>query len=566
MSAAQKKGARVPPEVGQPRQALRQAAMPPHQFKGTPRGFFRVSEDKQGQLEEVQLTNFVATIKTSRILDDGIETTREFEIDAELLGHQFEFPLAASRFASMSWPIEKMGPGAIICPHQKEYSRAAIQSFSTAASEERVQTHSGWCNVDGSWLYLHAGGAIGKMGAVSGVKVRLPNALSHYRLQVPADRHQLIRAVRASLRLVALAPPAVSFPLQAATVRAVFGESDFSIHLVGPTGGFKSELAALAQQHFGLGMNRLNLPGGWSSTANALEVLAFHAKDALFTIDDFAPQGGADVARYNAAAERVFRAAGNHAGRSRLDSAARLRETKPPRALIISTGEDIPRGHSVQARLLILEVPKHAVGAAKLTERQRDAEAGLYVQAMTGFLQWMAERYEELQAMLERRVKELRGSAPGCTSHPRTPEIIANLQASFESYLLFAEGCGAITAAERSSLTTRCWNALLQAAAVREKHHAAAEPAATFLTLLRAALVSGRAHLADRSGDQPYPWPQTYGWRRNTSGYYSPRGDCVGWVDGDDIYLEPTAAYRVVQVVGRAMGDVLHAGPHTAVP
>src|SRR5439155_23830899 len=154
-------------------------------------------------------------------------------------------------------------------------------------------------------------------------------------------------------------PAAISFPLLAATYRAVLGDADFALHLSGETGAFKSEVAALHQQHFGPGMNRLHLPGSWSSTGNALETLAFHAKDALFVIDDFAPQGSsADVARYHAAADRVVRAAGNHAGRSRLDSTAKLREPKPPRALILSTGEDVPRGQSIRARLLILELSK----------------------------------------------------------------------------------------------------------------------------------------------------------------------------------------------------------------
>jgi hypothetical protein len=42
-------------------------------------------------------------------------------------------------------------------------------------------------------------------------------------------------------------------------------------------------------------MNRLHLPGAWASTGNSLEALAFHAKDALIVIDDFAPQGIAAV-------------------------------------------------------------------------------------------------------------------------------------------------------------------------------------------------------------------------------------------------------------------------------
>ena len=128
----------------------------------------------------------------------------------------------------------------------------------------------------------------------------------------------------------------------AATYRAVFGEADIALHLAGETGAFKSEVAALHQQHFGAGMNRLHPPGAWSTTGNALEIMAFYAKDTLFVIDDFAPQGsGTAMARYHAAADRVVRAAGNHAGRGRLDATAKLREQKPPRALILSTGEDV---------------------------------------------------------------------------------------------------------------------------------------------------------------------------------------------------------------------------------
>ena len=154
-----------------------------------------------------------------------------------------------------------------------------------------------------------------------------------------------------------------------------------------------------------------NLPGSWASTGNALEMLAFHAKDVLVVIDDFAPQGNAaDVARYHAAADRVFRAAGNQAGRGRLDSSARLREPRPPRGLVLSTGEDIPRGHSIRARLLILELAKGMITPAVLTECQAAANAGEYSQAMSAFLQWLASRLDEVRASLERRVTELRAN------------------------------------------------------------------------------------------------------------------------------------------------------------
>jgi len=355
----------------------------------------------------------------------------------------------------------------------------------------------------------------------------------------------LTSAVKASLRLVELGSPSISFPLLAATCRAVFGEADFALHLAGETGAFKSELAALHQQFFGAGMDRLHLPGAWSSTGNALEALAFHAKDTLFVIDDFAPQGsGTDVARYHAAADRVFRAAGNHAGRGRLDSTAKLREPKPPRALILSTGEDIPRGQSVRARLLILEIPKDDIRVSDLTECQRDAQGGLYAEAMGGFVRWLAGRHEEARAAFDRKVSEYRAAALRNSAHARTPEIVANLQAGFELYLEFCVASGALDSAGRERLANHCWEALRAAAAAQAKHQAATEPTSRFLESLRACLSAGRAHLESRDGTTPDRSPGACGWRSAGIGNWSPQGDCVGWVEGDAIYLESTAAYR----------------------
>jgi hypothetical protein len=539
-----------------------QVVLPP-QFQSRPEGMFRVT--KRGEvLTEIQLTNYRAAVITNIQLDDGVETKREFEVEAELMGRPSQFTIAAPAFARMEWPIERMGSAAITYPNQREYARAAIQWFSLSAEERCIYTHSGWREVSGRWIFLHCGGAIGADGPVSDVDVRLLGPMSHFNLCLPAGTEQLASAVKASLRLAELGPPAISYPLLAATCRAVFGEADFALHVVGETGAFKSEVAALHQQHFGAAMGRLNLPGAWSSTGNSLEVLAFHAKDALLVIDDFAPHGSAnDVARYHAAADRVFRAAGNHAGRGRLDSTAKLREAKPPRALILSTGEDIPHGQSVRARILILELQNGAVKSSGLTECQRDAQAGLYVEAMGAFLQWFAANYEEVRAAFSRLVSKYRTLAFQDVAHARTPEIVANLQAAFELYADFGVHAGAIHATERVRLAGRCWEALSEAAAAQAKHQAATEPTARFLAVLRSLLASGRAHLAGRDGGAPGREPGSCGWRGGSSGNSMPLGDCIGWVDGDNIYLEPNGAYRVVQVAANAAGESLPVSEQT---
>jgi hypothetical protein len=536
--------------------------VPLPQFQSRPDGMFRVTTSGERH-SQIQLTNFRAAIVTNIQLDDGVETRREFEIEAEMPGRKVLFTIPASEFVNMNWVIERLGATAITFPNQREYARTAIQSLSLTAAEKCIYTHTGWRNVDGRWVYLHAGGAISAAGSLSDVNVRLLGALSRYELLPSTSQSALKDAVKASLRLVELGPPSISFPLLAATVRAVFGDADFSLHLAGETGTFKSELAALHQQFFGTSMTRLHFPAAWSSTGNALEMLAFHAKDALFVIDDFAPQGNAtDVGRFHATADRVFRAGGNHAGRSRLDSNSKLREPKPPRALILSTGEEIPRGQSLRARLLILEISKGGVEGTELAECQRDARAGLYAEAMAGFLQWLAGRYDQVRTGFSAKVSQYRTTA-SFTAHARTPEIAANLQASFELYLEFGVASGAIDVGEADRLADRCWDALCEAAAAQAKHQGETEPTARFLSLLRSVLSSGRAHLEARGGGEPDRVSGSCGWRRDNSGTWLPLGDCIGWLHDDDLYLEPTAAFRAAQMAARDSGEAFAISEHT---
>jgi hypothetical protein len=121
---------------------------------------FRVAHRGEG-LSETQRTSCRASIEANVRLDDGVETNREFEIEAELLGLPFQFTIPAAEFARMDWPIAEMGIGAITFPNQKEYARTAIQSYSMTAEERCVYTHTGWRKVDRRRLFLHGAGALG---------------------------------------------------------------------------------------------------------------------------------------------------------------------------------------------------------------------------------------------------------------------------------------------------------------------------------------------------------------------------------------------------------------------
>src|SRR5262249_42930600 len=147
----------------------------------------------------------------------------------------------------------------------------------------------------------------------------------------------------------------------------IIADANFTAFLVGRTGSFKTETAALAQQHYGAGMVADKLPTSFRSTANANELLAFAAKDALLLVDEFKPTGShADRERMQKEAEALIRAQGNRQGRGRLRADITHRWAKPPRGGLLGTGEELPRGVSLRARMWIVEVTPGDIDQGRL--------------------------------------------------------------------------------------------------------------------------------------------------------------------------------------------------------
>jgi hypothetical protein len=542
-------------------------------YRNTAAGLVWEKPTKDGVVP-VPLTNFTARIIADVVRDDGSgERTREFEIEATLAGGTRRFAVAADRFAGMAWVTEHLGAGAIVYPGQstKEHARVAIQQLSGTVPERCVYTHTGWCTLpDGRRVYLHVGGALGADGPVAGVAVELPPALAPLQLPDPPAGAARRQAAFAELALLDLAPERVTVPLLGAVYRAVLGlaaPTDFSLHLSGATGVGKTELAALAQAHFGADFDARHLPGAWASTGNALEGLAFTAKDALLVVDDFAPGGDQrDVARLHREADRLLRAQGNLAGRARLRADATLRPARPPRGLIVSTGEDVPRGESLRARLLVLELAKGDLDWSRLTKAQAAAREGAYAGALAAFVGHVAAHADVVRDQFLRNRERWRAEALSAlpAAHRRTAAIVAELGAAWEVVTWAWRVWDALSEGEAERLRARVREALLAAASAQQAHVQSADPARQFLELLDGAFIAGRAHLKALSGEAPAD-AERWGWRKEeeqvwcaSSPRYRPQGDCIGWIDGDgSLLLDPAASFAVVQRLARDMGETL---------
>jgi hypothetical protein len=194
-------------------------------YRATRRGLVWRKETKDGPVS-VLLANFTATITADVALDDGAEVQHRFEIEARHRGAVTRFTVPASQFAGLTWVTEHLGAQAILMPGVtlKDHTRAAVQLLSREVAPHRIYTHLGWRNLGEAWVYLHAGGAIGQDGQVTdAVEVCVSDDLQRYVLEAPASPAALVQAVRASMRLLEVAPLPLTLPLYASLWRAVLG-------------------------------------------------------------------------------------------------------------------------------------------------------------------------------------------------------------------------------------------------------------------------------------------------------------------------------------------------------
>jgi hypothetical protein len=572
-----------------------------HPYRAAETGIWWLKPGKDGgRPVPVRLTNFQARIVRDVVEDDGLETRHLFEVEGRLPGRDpRRQSVAAGQFAPLNWVLELLGAEAIIETGQsiKDRARVAIQYLSQGDIEvAHVYTHTGWHRLPGGeHVYLHAGGAIGSAGAVDGLEVAPPSSLRRYRLLAPPAGASEREAVRASLGIAdpAMAPDRLTIPVLAAAYRAPLGPVDMSLLLIGESGLGKSELAALAQQHYGPEMERVNLPTSFRGSANFNLGLMFAAKDALLVVDEFKPSGSrVERQRLHADADRLLTAQGNLSGRGRANADGSPRAVQDPRGLLLVTGEEVPEGYSARARALILELsvgdveglgirpgqPGYREQQPRLSRLQQMGRDGLYAQAMAGYIRWLAGHVETLPDWVREQVAEQRNALR--TDHARTRANVAQLLVGFACFLQYAAAIDALTAAEAEAWYGRAHEALMDAAARQDGHHGQARPEQRFLELLASAIASGRAHVAGHDGLAPdnaeaWGWrPRLIGTGQNVESRLEPMGARVGWLNlPEGLFVDRAAAVRAasemdaengIGVSAETLAKRLHQAGHLA--
>lgn len=485
----------------------------------------------------VPLCNFVARVVEDRALDNGVEHTRSFIVDLEFSdGRRLRIEVSAAQFASMGWVMREAGVRARITAGYgaQDKLREAIQVHSTDVREIYAYAHTGWREVDGRKVFLHAGR--------TDVQVALEAPLNRYAL--PEHPEDVDDALRGSLALLKTASDEVTIPLLAVMFLAPLCEilrPDFVLFLVGKTGSLKSTLAALFLSHYGHFPDKTALPASWESTDNALERRLSMLKDVPCVVDDYAPSADAYTQRRQAQrAQRIIRGMGNLSGRSRLKADLSERLAYVPRGLLISTGEDLPPGQSILARSLSIEVERDRLNMEAITEAQR--QAAHLPHAMAAYIEWLAPQLGELAKLLPEQWRQHRTHFAQQAAHMRIPEILAHLAVGIDLLTSFARDRGVLSEDEIRDLSQRTRQVLLALGKRHGQRVREEDPAEVFLSTLTAMLAQGTAQLASREGTE------------------EPVG-MIGWKDTRHALLIPEAARQVVARFLREGGGHF---PHSA--
>ncbi|MDP3875421.1 MAG: cell wall-binding protein [Methylobacter sp.] len=539
-------------------------------------GFIRKNTDrKTGKSNEIMtpLThNFVSLIDQQLILDDGLRQEVAFEI-ATKQRWRGELPtvnIPATQYQAMAWPLRHYGGRAIIESDQASARKlaTAILILSGDIPITVIYQHSGWRIIDGHYRYLSGSGALSAAGLDDKIRVELGDGhMQKFSLpppdQNPGDKAQLL------FGLLHLAPknPALGVALFCGVTRAVLGEClpiDFSIYLAGQSGSQKSEAAALAQACFGE-FDARSLPGNFNDTETVGEIKLHRAKDGVFVIDDRAPAANqAEESRQQAKSDRWFRGVGNQAGRGRCNADMTVKAAYFPRCMIVSTGEDLPKGASLLGRMLVIETKRGDVNLSSLTALQLLSRRGEHAAAMSNFITWLAPRLVDLKKRFPDLVRDLRDQALNdpdkfASSHPRAADIYASCYAAADIYMEYCCDVNGISVIHATELMETIDAGLKSAIRAQHQYQKANDEVERFVALLRGSFASGECHICSHLNQgPPVSNPHLWGWRAaEVGGEKIGRGQMIGWINEvkGEIWLEPEALFKTVQKFASSQND-----------
>lgn len=538
----------------------------------------QITTNKQGEQENDLTINFAAIIDEQVTLDDGAKQENAFLISGKHIGGQPlpTLTITASQYLSMQWPLKYWGAKAIISANQATPRQLAnaILILSGDIPITTIYQHTGWRLIGGERFYLSHSGAIGANGLDTQTRVDLGEGnIKYYSLPTPPAPENKQRQIAGFCRFLEVAPnnKAVGVAMLCGVVQAILGECltiDYSMFFAGQSGSQKSEVAAMMMACFGQDFNSRRFPCNFSDSESALESKAFKAKDAVIVVDDY--YTGISTQETNRSLlklDRLGRGAGNKAGRERCNADMSSKPAYYPRGLVVVTGEEFPRGASLNARFLIVEMRRAEVDLVLLSHLQLLASRGDLAAAMAAFAQWLAPRITDLKKSLPLLMKDLRDKArdeklaQGCND--RAYEILALMNTAASVFIDFAYESGAINNLKAGELSQYIEEVTRQLVRAQSQFQRQTDEVERFKALLRGCFSAGECHVSHHeNAGPPDAHPFTWGWRKpgeDISLSLIGQGQPIGYIHQakNELWLEPEGLFKTIQRFASAQNDPL---------
>ena len=407
--------------------------------------FFVPNHKKSDAL--VTIANFCVWIEKEEVVYDEFGNISRFYTirGKHESGREIEpFRIDAKEFSEMKWTDTHLGKDCYIYDKPKNKHRVleAIQRHphTYIAPTTTVHGYTGWQRTDKGLQYLFPIYSEKKYGK----EVCLSDTLSAYYIP-PANNEEKVEGLNRSLMFLSVAAPRVTVPLLASIYiapLASFVDIDFTVWIYGKTGSFKTTLTRHIMHHFGKFDNHVIT---WNATPNAIERYASIIGDAPLVIDDYAPQPDHfSQIKLDQTVERVIRDAGNNAGRARMRANLSLQHIYRKRGLIIATGEQLPKGQSVLARIYGIALEKGDVNTSELSKAQANNER-LYGFATAAYIDWIEQTGEQkLKELFEKAEEKMLNTNLQSNVVDRLRRSAAKLYAAFEVMLQMMMSYGII--------------------------------------------------------------------------------------------------------------------------
>lgn len=392
----------------------------------------------------------------------------------------------------------------------------AISSLSPQSIPEiKAISSTGW-TPDGNAYVMPQGAPVGKEGYICKLDDVLTREFRFFTLRQNSDDENRA-ALQALLDLKQIYNPSAFYVILAHSflpplIRWLGNQARYLLHLHAQTGSLKTELAKLMISLYGP-LEDYALTYKWTATPVGAEARANALKDALMLIDDLKP----NTIRSDVLPQWVgfIQAYVDAEGRKRGTIGGGAGASRPPRCILISTGEAIPEAGeaSFTARMLLVQLDKQPDGWNTTLQAIKEKSV-LFSGLMRSYIAWLlkTDGNEALKVMRKYQTNNVEAKAG---QHLRLANNYAANCTAAELFATFCQQTGLMSSIDKDVFLAAHQRAIIDVVMATGRKVQEERYSRRFLDALRDAVSTGFAYIGDHKAQA----------RR------------VGWEDKEAVYL-----------------------------